>query len=202
MNLCGWTLKGWHTDSPCRWEELTLADATVQQLARLPLHSLKRPVRWACLRVHERTPLREVRAAVANVTQRCPAGFRWGAVPGCDMPELGFLPGGADVAAVLRALKPLMARHLSLDVRGVRWDVGLVRALGEALPRTCTRLMLSEESVADAVLEHMARSMPWLARVDVRGPNVCTCACCVEGVKGGGSGSGGHGHGHRGGAQG
>ncbi len=68
------TFQGWYNDRPCRWERLTFCGVSPQVLARLPLHSLKQPVEWDWVMVDSTVSLDEVRAAVANVVQSCPAG--------------------------------------------------------------------------------------------------------------------------------
>ncbi len=177
------TFQRWHNDSPCRWETLTLGGVTAPQLARLPLHSLRQPVRWRCLSVPRGgATLQDVRAAVANVTQRCPAGFRWEALDGgggggAHLPRVLFRAGGAPparaadpVPGALRALGPLLAGLAEFGVAGVAWDAARVEALGEALPRTCARLRLfGEEEAGNGLppvpreaLEQLARSLPWL----------------------------------------
>ncbi len=177
------TFKRWHNDSTCWWEELSLSVVAPQQLARLPLHSLKRPVEWSCLAVRGDTPLREVRAAVANVTRRCPAGFRWAAhvheteplgPPRLTQPpRLRLLDAGGmevDVPAVLRALQPLLAPLTEFELRvaaGVEWRVEWVGALGEVLPRTCTRLALGLGSVSGDALDQVARNLPWVERLEL-----------------------------------
>ncbi len=164
------TIKRWHNDSQCRWENLTLWAVAPQLLARLPLHSLKQPVQWCSLVVLPLTPLRDVRAAVANVTRRCPAGFRW--VAGVDGPPHLFLSAlrdsEMDVPGMLRALQPLFAALCSFVVFHVEWDVPRVRALGEVLPRTCTDLSLSMGSVSREALEQVARSLPWVRCLGLR----------------------------------
>ncbi len=70
-------LRRWHNDRPCRWEQVVVSDVSLSPLARLPLHSLQQPVQWRCLEVPVDAPIQEVRAAAANVTRRCPAGFCW-----------------------------------------------------------------------------------------------------------------------------
>ncbi len=164
------TFQRWRNDSPCRWETLTLGGVAVPQLARLPLHSLKQPVQWRNLLVLSGTPIQEVRAAVANVTRRCPAGFRWEA-PARELPVL-FLHdvegSKVDVPAVLRALQPLLASMTSVGLGGARWDVGWVKVLGEVLPCTCTRLMLGKGGVPREALEQVARSLPWVRCLGLR----------------------------------
>ncbi len=163
------TMRRWYTDRPCRWEELQLDSCTAQQLARLPLHSLKRPVQWCSLVLDPGTTPRDVRAAVANVTRRCPAGFRWGLEE--DLPRV-WLPGGeegteVDSPDVLRLLQPLFAPLASLELCGVDWHAEWVRALGEVLPRTCTRLVLSVGLIFEQELSLVARSMPWVRRLEL-----------------------------------
>ncbi len=155
-----------HADRPCRWERLTLSSVMLHQLARLPLHSLKQPVWWSGLTVATQTPMDVVRAAVANVTRRCPAGFRWAQGDATLVPWLAFV-GPVD-PAVLQALQPLFAPLTNVNVCSVAWDAGLVRALGEALPRTCTRLSLVWGSASREALEQVAHSLPWVQRVEFR----------------------------------
>ncbi len=170
VDTCGWPMRRWHTESPCRWDRFSVGSIAPHQLARLPLHSLKQPVRWAGLVVHRGVSVREVRAAVANVTRRCQAGFRWeGATGPNTAPQLAvMLLRAADAAPVLRALQPLLAPLPWLEVVSASWDAELVRALGEALPRTCTRLQLSQGDVPGAAQEQLARSLPWLRRVEFK----------------------------------
>ncbi len=169
MNLC---LRRSHIQRPCRWEALRLGLASVQHLARLPLQALKQPVRWSGLSVPHGTPLHEVRAAVANVMRGCPAGFRW-ECDGEHLPTLGFPPNPvgaqADVLGVLRALRPLMAPLTSLHLGSVVWDVELAKVLGEALPRTCTRLVLSGPGLDRQTVEQVVRCMPWVERLEMNG---------------------------------
>ncbi len=159
------TFSRWRTESPCGWEELMLGCATPEQLARLPLHSLKQPVRWQILVVRRNTPVHEVRAAVANVVERCPEGFRWNGTSEAMPPQLVLWRG--KVAPVLRALQPLFAALAAVEVAGVKWDARLVEVLGEVLPRTCTRLALSDGRANEAALEQVARSLPWVQRLEL-----------------------------------
>ncbi len=164
------TLQRWYNGRPCRWEDLFYPAVCVSHLARLPLHSLKQPVRWWDLVVRGSTPVEEVRAAAANVTRRCPAGFRWaksqGKPPSLSFPSWG---GGvaADVAGVLRALQPLFASLTWFILSGVEWRVEQVKVLGEVLPRTCTRLGLTYGSTTRAALLQVVRSLPWVERLQL-----------------------------------
>ncbi len=171
-NLCAHKLRRSHLERPCRWEHLTVSLASPQLLARLPLHSLKQPVQWTCLAVRDGTPLLEVRAAVANVTRRCPAGFRWEAQRN-SLPRLSFPVDHdqgteVDIPAVLRVVRPLLVALPAVEIRAVDWDVARVRGLGEALPRTCTRLMLGLGSISENALEQVARSLPWVRWLELR----------------------------------
>ncbi len=169
-NACAHTFQRWHNDKTCRWEQLNCIGASFQQLARLPLHSLKRPLLWSVLIGLPDTPMLEVRAAVANVMHHCPAGFRWGA-RAADLPQLyctDLTSAEASVPAVLRALQPLFASLAGIKVKGVRWDAVRVKALGEVLPHTCTRLVLLKASLSRGALEQVARSLPWLRRLESR----------------------------------
>ncbi len=159
------TFKRWYNDRPCRWEELHVGVVSPHQLARLPLRSLKQPVKWERLGVAGNEPLHEVRAAVANVTCGCPAGVRWGRSEGAApwLALLGPLGGAEDVPGVLRALRPLLATPSRFSLSHARLDVAGVEALGEVLPRTCTHLGLYERgAVPRGALEQVARSLPWL----------------------------------------
>ncbi len=160
------TFKRWHNDSPCRWESLSFSAVGTQQLARLPLHSLKQPVRWWGLVVRGGTPVQDVRAAVVNVTRRCPAGFQWAAQ---GRPRLA-LPGMArhDLCAVLRALQPLFSLFQSLGMECMEWDVEVVKALGEVLPHACTRLVLIGGCMSGEALEQVAHRLPWVRHLELR----------------------------------
>ncbi len=135
-------------------------------LARLPLHSLKQPVRWSGFYVQHGVSLQEVRAAVANVTRRCPAGFAWGhdsrVASRVHLQHSSFLGLDLDVPAVLRALQPLLTPVTAVDVICSGWDAERVRALGEALPRACTCVGLARGDVPREALEQLARSLPWV----------------------------------------
>ncbi len=155
----------WHNDRPCPWEQLRFGGVTPDLLARLPLHSPKQPVQWQGLMVKPRTSARDVRAAVANVTQRCPLGFRW---VGSGEQSLPMVILGEANDAVLRALQPLLAPLNTVEVVGVEWDAERVKAVGEVLPRTCTRLGLSLGIVSREELEQVARSLPWLEVLELR----------------------------------
>ncbi len=161
------TFRRWLNDRPCRWEHLSFTATTPQLLARLPLHSLKQSVEWGFLAVDHGTPIREVRAAVANATRRSPAGFRWSAIGNLKGSPCLMVRGSVDVPAVLRTLQPLLATLAALEVTGVWWDAGLVKALGEVLPRTCTRLTLPCGSASKGGLEQVARSLPWLSKLQL-----------------------------------
>ncbi len=157
---CTRALARWHNDRRCGWEELTFGAVSPSVLARLPLRSLRRPVRWNRIRVDCAASAREVRAAVANVTRpdRCPAGFKW-----VGYPMRLTMDSRLPVADVLAGLAPLLAGlGESFMVRDVRWGAGCVEALGRALPRTCTRLELSFGAASDEALEQVAASLPWL----------------------------------------
>ncbi len=164
-----WPSCPWHVmrrsfvDRSCCWEQLTLTVVIAQHLARLPLYSLKQPLRWSLFMVPEGTGLHEVRVAVANVTRRCPAGFDWRRSP-CLM----FNGVEIDVFGVLRALQPLLAPLTSVRVSGIAWSAPLVRLLGEVLPRTCTCLALSQGLMGMGVLEQVARSLPWLQSLQLK----------------------------------
>ncbi len=79
-----------HNDRPCSWRELKGQGVTPHLLARLPLHSLTQPVQWQALVLQRGTLLVDVRAAVANVTRHCPAGFGW--MGDADKPPLCTSP--------------------------------------------------------------------------------------------------------------
>ncbi len=162
------TLAKWHNDDRCRWEALSFAEATPNVLARLPLHSLKKPVEWHNLAITPGTDAHEVRAMVANVTRRCPFGFSWTPnLAGSRPPAVTLLPG-PDAVPLLLALKPLFAPLTSASVAAVMgrvFDTGLVKALGQALPRTCMHLQLREGALAVKALEQMTVSLPWLERL-------------------------------------
>ncbi len=66
------SMQRWYNARACQWEQLTTTSITPQQLARLPLHSLKQPYEWTSLQVPPSTLVHEARAAAANVMQRCP----------------------------------------------------------------------------------------------------------------------------------
>ncbi len=162
------TLSRWYNDpeqQPCCWEELVFGGVTPNVLARLPLHSLKRPVDWTTLSVEHPAPVQEVEAAVANVMQRCPAGFRWWS-PDNLPPRLGFLRGpDRDVGAYLQAVQPLLAPLASVLIRGIAWDAGLVKVLAQVLPRTCTHLALGAGATTRPALERGAGALPWVQRL-------------------------------------
>ncbi len=165
---CPWdTMQRSFVDRPCAWERLHVDAVTPELLARLPLHSLKHPMECAVLLVAEHTRLHDVRAAVANVTRRCPPGMRWGN-SGHDWgtPALMF-DSAADVPGVLRALQPLLAPLASVHVMGVAWDAGRVQALGEVLARG-TRLVLSHGHMPWQAFEQVARSVPWLQSLQLQ----------------------------------
>ncbi len=164
------TLGRWYTDHPCSWQQLTLPAVTVQQLARLPLHSLTQPVLFGHLAVPPVTSLHEVRAAVANVTQRCPAGFRWDAPDSGARLSLTLLPG--QEPAFLRVLQPLLASVTGLEMDGFKCDAEVLKALGEVLPHMCTRLELSFMLMPGDALEQVARSLPWVQTLRFKGQSV------------------------------
>ncbi len=159
-----------YVDRPCRWQELQVGVVSPHQLARLPLHSLKQPVQWWDMMILGAVPLREVRDAVANVTRRCPAGFSWREIEGGPPNLLMMDVAGSlvDVPGVLRGLKPFLAPLASLFLGYVRWDVARVKVLGEVLPRTCVDLTLFDEGMSRLTLEQVARSMPWLRRLELK----------------------------------
>ncbi len=165
LGCCAWNkMRRWHNDRPCRWQALSLGMVSANQLARLPLHSLKEPVCWSGFIVQTGLPVQEVRAAVANVTQRCPAGFRW--VKSEEGQAHLFLGQEAD-ASILRALQPLLVSLTSVGLGGAGWDVERFKALGEVLPRTCTHLVLSRRGMCGEALEAaVARSLPWVQRLE------------------------------------
>ncbi len=163
LGRCTWgALRHWYTDRPCRWQQLTLGVVDVEHLARLPLHSLTQPMQWQVVEVQPGTPERDVRAAVANATQRCPAGFRW-AKPDGSPPELWFVDGAGGGA--LRALRPLLAPLAAVQVGATSWDAEWVKLLGEALPRTCAHLALYGGVMPRAALEQAVCSLPWVERL-------------------------------------
>ncbi len=187
-NFAFHTFKRWHNDSVCRWERLTLSVVSPHQLARLPLHSLKQPVEWWCLLVCGNVPLRDVRAAVANVTRRCAAGFRWVPLRATEPPQLWLRDAagrGVDVPAVLRALQPLFTLHASFVVSDVKSHVEVIKVLGEVLPRTCICLVLAQGSASREALEQVARSLPWVRRLDLREQQVAPADVveCVRAVR-------------------
>ncbi len=172
----------WHNARPCPWRELVLQGLTTQALARLPLRSLTRPVRWNLLAVPHGASLVESRAAVANAAQpgRCPAGFRWEGATDEPWCSLIMDAADADVAAHLRALRPLFAALVNLRVfrgRGA-WDAEGVAALGQVLPRACADLQLCGGGVAAGALERVAAGcLPgvrhlWLTRLAARPADV------------------------------
>ncbi len=163
VDASGHRLRRWYNDRPRQWEQLWFCAVSPEQLARLPLHSLTQPFVWQILMVQPGTSGREARAAVANVTQRCPAGFRW-AESDQQPPQMILLKEADD--AVLRACQPLFAALTGVTVASSTLDVERVKVLGEVLPRTCTRLMLSQSSVSREALEQVARSLPWVERME------------------------------------
>ncbi len=158
-----------YTNRPCRWEELVLGSVPVQHLARLPLHSLKSPVRWSDLLVGPEASVADTRAAVVNVTRRCPAGFQpvWQDWPLQQPPSVSISPG-ADVSGLLKAVQPLLDLPALALLTYSPWSVGVVDVLAEVLPKTCTHLMLSQGSVDRTALERMAASLPWLQSLKMR----------------------------------
>ncbi len=72
----------------------------------------------------------------------------------------------------LRAMRPLFAPLTSVEVVCARCDVARVQALGEVLPRMCTRLALSHGSMSREALEQLARSLPWVQRLEVKDEEV------------------------------
>ncbi len=157
------TMRHWYNDRPCRWEQLAFGSISPKLLARLPLHSLKQPMQLSSLVVSGSAALQEVRAAVANVTRRCPAGFRWFA--DSMAPLVALLE--QDVRGLLLALQPLLVPLAEIGLC-LTWDLEVVKVLGEVLPRTCTRLVLFHGSVSREALEQLARSLPWLEGVESR----------------------------------
>ncbi len=163
--------------------------ASPRALARLPLHSLTQPMEWRLLRVDDDGPnalRRQLQVAVANLTRRCPAGFRW-AGTGETLPQLILACGPEGVVEALRALKPLMmqASMTGLSVVCVDWTAPLVRALGEALPRACERLSLRNGGAPWEALAQLVGSLPWVRRLDletlaVRPEDVVALACEVS----------------------
>ncbi len=155
----------------CRWAALDVGWASPRALARLPLHSLTQPMEWRLLRVEDDGPdvlRRQLQAAVANLTRRCPAGFRWAG--GSEvLPQLILACSQADVAEALRALRPLTMQPsmTGLSVVCVDWTAPLVRALGEALPRACERLSLRKGGAPWAALAQVVASLPWVRRLDL-----------------------------------
>ncbi len=177
--MSGHGLRHWYNDRPCRWEQVWFGEVTPRQLARLPLHSLKRPVTWDRLVVEQGSLVDEVRAAVVNVTRGCPAGFSWDEDrdddddnDDDDNPHLLRVHANArnrtGMLAALRALQPLFKPLTSIGVDSKWWGTELVKVLGEVLPRTCTRLVLFQGSVSGEALEQVARSLPWLAYLELR----------------------------------
>ncbi len=176
-----------HASSPCRWKELSLPYVNPRQLARLPLHSLTSPVSWRHVALDHRTSVAEVQAAADNVARRCPAGGVWwdtgdnwwGAVafnrPPDDAEPFAQGAGEGDTpVALLRALRPLLAAPglARLWVYNLAWDVELVKALGEAVPRTCTALDLTVGAADLPACVQLAQSLPWL-------DEVCLCALAI-----------------------
>ncbi len=165
-----------HASSPCGWRELSFGSIAPHQLARLPLHSLTSPVAWDIIILEERrASVADVRAAVDNVARRCPAGSAWRRPREDTWPTLHFMAlngptftrggGEGDTPAVLlRALQPLLAAPglRQLVVVDLAWDVELVLALGEVLPRTCTGLFLMDGSLALPACLQLAKGLPWL----------------------------------------
>ncbi len=175
-----WEDASWHTfqrshvSSPCRWRELSFEFISPHQLARLPLHVLASPVTWQHLALDQDT-VAEVQAAADNVSLRSPLGGVWRqreqVRPSLlfTRPEVGdIFTGGAGEgdtpAALLRALRPLLAvPGLSkLSVFNLAWDMELVQALGDALPRTCTSFCRHSGSLALPACVQLAVSLPWL----------------------------------------
>ncbi len=187
------------TRAACRWKELGFGLVGPHQLARLPLHSLTSPVSWETLVVDQHTSVAEVRVAADNAARYCPQGCAGGG-GGC-WPTLDFLApaglGGAFTqgagegdtpAALLRALRPPLAGLSRLVVSGLAWDAGLVRALGEALPRTCVRLGLRWGSVMDDAGAQLALSLPWVQELWLHGthvrPRCISAALCAASALG------------------
>ncbi len=145
-------------------------------------------VAWRALEVSERTQLADVQSDAALFA--APTSGRSGAA-GCawpwrggggddEGPVLSFAPraaGGAAFAhgaaegdtpaALLRALRPLLAGLEGLCVMGLAWDVELVKVLGEVLPRTCTRLELVSGKLSSAACGQLPASLPWLERLGI-----------------------------------
>ncbi len=159
-----------------RWERLQFGTVTPQQLARLPLRSLKHPVQWHALEVTADDLGREVRAMMANLTRGCPAGYRWQGSAYCptEGAELWFGGGVEDVAAALATLQPLLASVVPLAagesfvVGRVAWRVAYVQALGRLLPRTCTWLRMQLGATPRDALKQFAVSLPWLRQLELK----------------------------------
>ncbi len=174
-------LKRSFVDSPCRWRELSFMRITPLQLARLPLHSLTSPVSWDVFTVSGDATVAEVEAAAANVQRNSRHGCAWAEEPDPEEHGLVFSPPegsrafvpapGTTTAALLRAASPLLAGAAgtlrTLQVCNVPWDVEEVRALGEALPRACTRLVLRGDSMTPLACVELAHSLPWLTEVEL-----------------------------------
>ncbi len=158
-------LSGPDQHTPCRWEQLSFGNVTVDVLAGLPMRSLRQPSQCAVLVVDGSAPAIKVRAAVANVTRpdRCPPGFRWGPT-WSSVPQLWFTRG-KDVTEHLQALRPLVAPLTSVSLSGLSWTEELVRVLGQVLPRTCAGLEIWYDRVGLDALVQVARSLPWLQRL-------------------------------------
>ncbi len=161
-----------HAERPCRWQQLALGLVGPQQLARLPLHSLRRTT-WARLRIKDDTRLADVRLAVANVRRVAgPCGvaadrvwanrLEWEAhLPSqleLEEQERSAADAGEDAtarsapAAVMSALGPLLAPAepgappylLAIHVEE-EWGRPATRALLRAIPHSYTRIKLCGE---------------------------------------------------------
>ncbi len=83
-------------------------------------------------------------------------------------------------AALLRALRPLLAavspgrpgKAARMQVENAAWDVEAVRALGAALPATCTELVISNGRLPLLALVEVVHSLPQLEQLDICGVEV------------------------------
>ncbi len=152
----------------CQWERLEFGLVAPQVLARLPLHPLKQPLEWEAITIDRHTTPPDARAAAANVTRRCPAGFKWK-----DLTRAIVLFGGGhrrdEVASILLALQPLLAPLPQVALLNAAMDVAEVRALGQALPRACTRVFLVGGSMSREALVQVPVWLPWVRWLTLRG---------------------------------